>query len=168
HFINWNDSFYLPFIKAHYGKFCQRIVMHDQYSTDASVHIAKFLGFEIRNFGSANQLNDQWYLDVKNNCWKEDRDTADYVIVCDADEFITPDILKGTAPKVRGFNMISDHLPEKDIFEIKTGEFSENYSKQAIFSPKYIDEINFVHGCHMNRMQGNIITDGFCRLFHFR
>lgn len=169
YFINWNDSFYLPFIKKHYGSFCQKIVMYDQYSTDGSAEMGKHLGFEVRNFGSMSQLNDQWYLDVKNNCWKEERDKSDYVIVCDADEFVLPDILKGTAPKVRGYNMISDDIPSgTDIFEIKTGAPSESYSKQAIFSPTHIEEINFRHGCHQNGMTGLIKDDGFCRLLHYR
>lgn len=168
YFINWNDSYYLPFIKKHYGTFCHRIVMYDQYSTDDSVHIAKHLGFEIRNFGHKSVLNDQWYLDVKNNCWKEEKGKSDYVIVCDVDEFLVIDNLKGTAPIVRGYNMISEDIPKNDIFEVSTGSESESYSKQVIFSPEHIEEINFVHGCHRNRIKGNVITNGHCRLYHYR
>lgn len=168
HFINWNDSYYLPFIKKHYGTFCHKIVMYDQHSTDGSVHIAKHLGFEIRTFGHADTLNDQWYLDVKNNCWKEQRGKCDYVIVCDVDEFLVIDNLKGTLPVVHGYNMISDDLPKHDIFEVSTGAESENYSKQVIFSPDHIEEINFVHGCHRNNVRGNLVRSGHCRLFHYR
>lgn len=168
YFINWNDSYYLPFIKKHYGEFCQRIVMYDNHSTDNSVRLAKSLGFEVRPFGTRGELNDQTYLDIKNHCWKEERTLSDYVIVCDADEFLVIDILKGTAPAVRGYNMISDHLPVNDIFEVNTGEESEGYSKQIIFSPSHIKEINFVHGCHRNNMTGMVLKAGACRLFHFR
>lgn len=170
YFINWNDSFYLPFLKEHYGKFCERIVMYDHYSTDGSTEIARSLGFEIRNFGQRNQLNDQHYLDVKNNCWKECRGKGiDYVIVCDADEFVCiDDNLKGSAPVVTGYNMISELLPSKSIFEIKTGEYSEGYSKQAIFNPDLINEISYVHGCHKNNITGNISTEGSATLYHFR
>lgn len=153
YFINWNDSFYLPFIKEHYGKFCERIVMYDHYSTDDSIKIANEYGFEVRNFGIKNQLNDQHYLDVKNDCWKECRGIGiDYVIVCDADEFIViPNLkLSEACPECTGYNMISENLPEKSIFEISTGEYSEGYSKQAVFSPDRVKEINFVHGCHKN------------------
>ncbi len=175
--INWNDSFYIPFLAEHYSKFCQRMVLYDQYSTDGSHEMAEKLGFEIRNFGSRNQLNDQWYLDVKNNCWKEERENcqkADYVIVCDADEFLSLDDLewrldKPGTPKVNGFNMISDLLPEKSIFEINTGAPSVNYSKQVIFDPRRTEEINFVHGCHKNNMIGEPVTAYInCRLLHYR
>lgn len=168
YFINYNDSYYFPFIKKHYGDFCQRIVLCDNYSSDESIDLAQRLGFDVRMFGYRGELNDQSYLDLKNHVWKEERGKSDYVIVCDADEFLMPDILKGTAPKVRGYDMISDTLPEHDIFEIKTGEESENYSKQIVFSPTHIDEINFVHGCHKNNKTGQINDSGFCRLFHYR
>jgi hypothetical protein len=143
--------------------------MYDQYSTDNSVDLAKHYGMEVRNFGNRSELNDQWYLDVKNNCWKECRGKGiDYVIVCDADEFILIDDLKGSAPKVTGYNIISDYLPIDEITEINTGDYSEGYSKQAIFSPDKITEIKYVHGCHKNHMEGEITTEGNCRLLHYR
>lgn len=168
-FINWNDSFYLPFIKKHYGQFCQRIVMFDNHSTDNSRNIAIELGFEVRLFGMKGVLDDQHYLDVKNNCWKEERGNADYVIVCDADEFLVIDDLQGNIPVVHGYNMISDRLPVESIFEINTGTPSENYSKQIIFKPEAVQEINFVHGCHKNHLIGiRSLGNGHCRLIHYR
>lgn len=174
YFINYNDSFYLPFLAKHYGKFCSKIIMFDNYSSDNSVQIAQSLGFEVRFFGQRGQLNDQHYLDVKNHCWKEQRGKGvDYVIVCDADEFICIDhLLHGSIPKVVGYNMISDTLPVEDVLEIKTGAYSESYSKQAIFCPDALHEINFVHGCHKNNL---VIVDpsvnlyvSACRLLHYR
>ena len=171
YFINWNDAFYLPFIKKHYGQFCQRIVMYDNYSTDESRFLASFLGFQVREFGIPGKLDDHEYVKVKNNCWKEERRKGiDYVIVCDADEFVViPEKLTASAPVVEGFNMISEDLPKEDIFEITTGAPSVNYSKQAIFNPDRISEINFVHGCHRNNKVGDITTEEpGCKLFHFR
>lgn len=168
YFIQWNDSFYLPFIKEHYAKFCHKIVMYDNHSSDDSVSIAQTLGFEVRTFGQRGQLNDQHYLDVKNHCWKEERGKSNFVIVCDADEFIIPDKLEGSAPVVTGYNMISENLPENSVIEINTGEYSEGYSKQAIFNPNEINEINYVHGCHRNNIEGNITKEGSCRLLHYR
>lgn len=153
--------------------------MYDQYSTDLSRDVAMSLGIEVRNFGRPGLLNDQWYLDVKNNCWKECRNQGiDYVIVVDADEFVTvTEKVKSPIPLVRGYNIISDSLPVHDIFEIKTGYFDEQYSKQAIFSPDFVDEINYVHGCHKNNLQtthsilppeqfiGDVVG---CQLFHYR
>lgn len=157
YFINFNDSFYLKFIKQHYGKFCQRIVMYDNHSTDDSVAMATLLGFEVRMFGLPGELNDQRYLDVKNHCWKESRGEADYVIVCDADEFVTPPVFKsGSLPVVEGFNMIDEALPMHSFSEIASGVPSKNYSKQAIFDPTGVEEISFLHGCHSHQVKGNV------------
>lgn len=143
--------------------------MYDNYSTDNSRELAIQLGFEIRSFGQRGVLNDQHYLDVKNHCWKEQKGKGiDYVIVCDADEFIFPDLLIGSAPRVTGYNMISDSRPVNSITEINTGDFSEAYSKQAIFNPDAIIEIDYVHGCHKNRIKGTITTEGHCKLYHYR
>lgn len=189
YFINWNDSYYFSFIREHYGKFCEKIIMYDNHSNDDSRSIAKNMGFEVRPFGYKD-LNDQAYLDVKNHCWKEQRGKGiDLVIVVDADEFVClpQQFAEGnllfsehwpTAPVVRGYNMIDDGLlpgtyasPYKSIFEIRTGAPSENYSKQAIFDPDAIEEISYIHGCHKNKMTGRIDRGNdftACRLLHYR
>jgi glycosyltransferase involved in cell wall biosynthesis len=169
YYINWNDSFYFPFIKEHYGKFCERIVMLDNYSTDDSVSIAQKLGFDVKTFGIKGVLDDYEYLNVKNEAWKECRGQGiDYVIVCDADEFICLDNPIGSAPKVTGYNIISETLPKKSVMEINTGSISESYSKQAIFNPDKISEIHFRPGCHFNNISGTVTTEGDCRLLHYR
>lgn len=150
--------------------------MYDQHSTDGSIELAKSLGIEVRTFGSPGILNDQWYLDVKNNCWKECRGKGiDYVIVVDVDEFVTiPEKYiesMSPFPHVQGYNMISEELPVSDVFEIKTGEPSEGYSKQAVFSPDFVTEIAYVHGCHKNNAiipPLNYTGTVGCNLFHYR
>lgn len=169
YFINWNDSFYIPFLHKHYSKFCSKIIMYDNHSSDNSVDICKLLGIEVRTFGKQGELNDLDYLHVKNHCWKEQRgNNVDYVILIDADEFLFPDILKGTAPIVNGYDMVSEELPVDSLEEINTGVSSVNYSKQCIFNPDSIEEINYNFGCHSNNIQGNIIRKGRCRLLHYR
>lgn len=176
YFINWNDAFYIPFFHKHYSQFCEKIICYDQYSTDGSPEICASLGIEVRNFGNQKDLNDQWYLDVKNNCWKECRDKGiDYVIVVDVDEFVCiTHQLFSPFPRVTGYNMISEDLPKKNILEIKTGEYSESYSKQAVFSPDFVQEINYVHGCHKNNailkwdVKETPLPFDSCNLHHYR
>lgn len=188
YFFNWNDSFYIPFIHKHYSQFCERIIMLDQNSTDGSQELALSMGMEVR-IRPGNTINDEDYITWKNDhpnklgraeplSWKECRGTGvDYVIVCDADEFIVlPGILTDPFPLVRGFNMISEVLPIEDIFEINTGAFSLPYSKHAIFCPDYVDEINYVHGAHVcnpvffDSSQRALLanTDQACTLYHYR
>jgi len=131
--------------------------MYDNHSTDDSVDIAKWLGFEVRTFGKPDVLDDREYLKIKNNCWKEEREKADYVIVCDADEFLYHhEILNYLEyrcpffPKTTGYNMISNQLPKNNIFEITTGTPDSQYSKSVIFEPNFVQEINFDFGCHRN------------------
>ena len=168
YFINWNDSFYIPFIAKHYGQFCSKIVMYDNHSTDDSVKIAKSLGFEVRTFGRIGELNDQHYLVVKNHCWKEERGKSDFVIVCDADEFLSNPIglQLGRVPLGKGFDMYSNDLPKESIFDIKTGFENIQYSKQIIFNPS-IDEIDYVHGCHKNNATERS-TPSELNLYHYR
>lgn len=175
YFIHWRDWFYLPLIKEHYGKFCYKIVMLDNHSADGSHQFGLSLGFEVRGFGYKGGLNDQSYLDVKNNVWKEERGKGvDYVIVLDCDEFIELGDLsqRPIAPVVTGYDMISEDYPIHSFKEIIMGEPSENYSKQAIFSPDRIAEIDFVHGCHKHNMKPlpgvEVTTNGTCKLFHLR
>lgn len=144
--------------------------MFDNYSTDHSRELAVKLGFEVRMFGKQGELNDQHYLDVKNNCWKESRGRADYVIVCDADEFIWGDYTQLTCslPASVGFNMISEKLPLHNITEIKTGSPDKSYSKQIMFNPNKIREINYVHGCHVNNAVGEITSHDTMQMLHYR
>ncbi len=176
-FINWNDSFYIPFIAKHYRLICHRIVMYDNHSTDNSVELAKEFGFEIKTFGTPGELNDKEYLNIKNNCWKECKD--DWVIVCDADEFLYNPYLwqllkvckknRFTICNTTGFNIYSEKLPIHSIFEINTGIFDQDYSKKVIFDPKKIDEIGYIYGCHRAKPKGYLReTTGFLTLFHYR
>ncbi len=179
YFVNWNDSFYLPFIKKHYGVFCERIVMYNNHSSDDSVEIAKKLGFEVRTYGNATEFNDAENIAVKNNCWKEAKGIADFVIVSDVDEFLYhPNLLKKlrtfkkygiTLPRVQGYDMVSDQLPKLDVLEIKTGRKSAKYSKSLIFDPNNIHAMNYDFGCHSHKSMG-VIKKSWSKLYvlHYR
>lgn len=151
--------------------------MYDNHSNDNSRELARDLGFEVHLFGTPGELNDREYLKIKNNCWKNNTD--DWVIVCDADEFVYKPGMRyllseatksgKTMFKTQGFNVFSEKLPVNDIMEIKMGLQDNNYSKKLIFNPKEIREINYVYGCHVAKPQGNIIeTDEILTVFHYR
>lgn len=166
HFINWNDSFYIPFIAEHYGKFCSKIKMFDNHSTDDSVKLAKYYGFEVESFGT-NQLNDQHYLDIKQHSYK--KSDADYVIIGDADEFVYPVSLTGNFPKVQGYNLMSNEPMKESIDELKFGYPDELYSKRCIVKPSEITELTYQHGCHNAWAKAKKLDEsGFAYLKHAR
>jgi hypothetical protein len=121
------------------------------------------MGAEIWKYNIPDELNDQIHIDIKNNCWKESK--ADWVIVCDADEFIYhPDIVnflsKTTATIFcpRLFNMYSERFPttEGQIYdEINMGV--EGGGKINLWRPSEIREIDFAVGCHNARPVGNVV-----------
>jgi hypothetical protein len=108
-------------------------------------------------------LDDSVYLSIKNNCWKKSK--ADYVIVVDSDEIVYHENIKKfiidnpkSIYRPKGYNMVSDIFPTGDnILQIKTGKYSSNYSKLALFSPREVREINYHLGCHN---ASPILTDG--------
>lgn len=162
----------------HYLRFCQKVIILNNHSTDRTVEIAQDMGCKIITFGTPGVLSDRDYIDIKNNCWKKDgHDKRDWVIVCDVDEilllpynarYFIPD-KDCTIFKTKGFNIFAREMPKKDWFEIDTGIFEENYNKTVIFDPKQITDINFHIGSHISSPKGNVIwSDEPLTLFHYR
>jgi glycosyltransferase involved in cell wall biosynthesis len=176
HIIAWNREDTIGFTIKHYSQFCSRVFIYDNHSSDKTREIAESLGAIVKLFGTPGVLNDQDYLDVKNNCWK--RSIADWVIVVDDDEILYhPDIegkLLSAMPvstifKPQGFNIHSDDFPRESFLEILTGEPNENYSKLCIFNPKQVTGINYRFGCHAARPVGNLVYDqAKLVLLHYR
>src|SRR6516165_10860911 len=115
--LAWNEEVIMPYFLRYYSDFCDKIVIYDNESTDKTVEIVNsFPNTEIRSWNSNNQIDDHLYLRVKNNCYKESRGIADWVIVGDADEFLFHPNLKErleyykeagiTLPKVTGYDMV--------------------------------------------------------------
>jgi len=149
------------------------------------------MGCDVKKFGQPGVLDDQAYLDVKNNCWRNSN--ADWVIVCDADEIIFPDnvdhianirefnlwdlpikikseiIGDATIIKTRGWNVYSNEMPKNDLLEITTGYEFHNYSKSIMFSPKDIKEMNYEPGAHKCNPIGNVIySEETFDLLHYK
>lgn len=168
HIIAWNEAETIAFTIKHYQQFCNRIVIYDNFSTDQTRDIALSMGCDIRLFGIQGELNDKEYLKVKNNCWKSSE--ADWVIVVDADEILEqPPLTDATIFKTRGWNVFSNHVPRENWSEIDTGIPDDNYSKQVIFRPDRIKEINYEYGCHKCKPEGDVrYSDKVLTLFHYK
>jgi len=169
-----NEEKMIPYLMRHYGQF-SKVILLESNSTDRTVEIAKSMGADVWSFQSKDEINDLWFLELKNNCWKES--TADWVIIIDSDEFVFhPNLVKvleetkATIFEPRLFNMYSKKFPttNKQIYnEIKYGV--EDRRKMNLFRPKEITEINYTAGCHSAKPEGNVIlSDKDIKTLHMR
>jgi glycosyltransferase involved in cell wall biosynthesis len=159
----WNEEELLPFFVKHYRRFVDTITVFDNYSTDGTAEVAKNLGCDVVPFGEPGVLDERHLLDVKTHGWK--RSPADYVIVCDVDEFLiaaTDNLTRWFTAGVtwvgsRGFQMYSRDMPKADMLEITRGLPSREYSKHVLFSPKHITHPGYSTGCHAANPQGHVV-----------
>ncbi len=113
----------LPFFFRHYDSLVDRYFIHDNGSTDRSLEILranpKVAVGEFRVDGASFVREAQRF---NNECWKQSRGQAEWVIVCNIDEHLYhPDWdaipervangdVAGCAPD--GYNMYCDKFPE--------------------------------------------------------
>lgn len=156
-----NEERLITYFMRHYSQFSD-VILLESNSTDRTVEIASALGAEVWTYDVPDEINDQWFMDIKNSCWKES--TADWVMVVDADEFIYhPNIVRileetdATVFFPRLWNMFADVFPttEGQIYEEVTGG-REGGGKMNIFRPSDIQEINYAIGCHSAKPKGNV------------
>jgi len=168
----WNEIRLLPHYFSHYGSVAERFLIHDDGSTDGSwewladrpeVDLARFVSSDPDSFVLSA-------LHFWNEAWKQSRGQAEWVVLCNIDEFIYhPDLLgylgrmhqRGvTVIPTRGFDMVSDRFPELDMpitQQIRRGVPSEANSKMAVFDPNAIDEVNYGVGRHSANPSGRVV-----------
>ena len=160
----WNEEKMLPFMFDYYKQFVDRFTLYDNYSDDSSESIILSQpNAHIKKFSMDGEINDYIYQDIKNNCWKQSRGKADYVIVCDTDEFIYHSDIhqaitqlkcdKYSIVKPYGYNMYSTDYPVYDsqhllISQVKRGIRVPMFDKCILFDPHAIVEINYKPGAH--------------------
>jgi hypothetical protein len=170
HTLCYNEERLLPFFLDHYSVFASKIVVWDNYSSDRSIDIAhqhKRTKVEVNRFSTDNEFREDINVYIKNNCWKQDR--ADWVVVCDVDEFLYAANLRAFLQgrrhvhvfKPRGYNMVSEQFPDygRPLTEqVKFGAVAENYSKTVLFNPGALTEIGFGPGSHTSSPHRNGIV----------
>lgn len=195
HIITFNESETIHLTIKHYRKFCEKIFIYDNFSTDNTRDICESMGCEVKMFGVSGVLDDKEYLKVKNHCWKGS--DADWVIICDADEILQMRWIHNLSEwdidqqrfkkstfslnqkiytdsganiiKTQGFNIFSNEMPKESWSEITTGIPDNNYSKLCIFKPKEIKEIGYVYGAHVAKPEGDVrYSDEILTLFHYK
>ncbi len=174
--IAWNREDTIDFTINHYLEFCSSVTLFDNHSTDNTREFAEKERVTIHTFGTPGVLNDQDYLQIKNNCWKVS--DADWVIVVDDDEILYhPNLIEelqlakdsgATIIKPQGFGIFSNSMPELDWTELMSGVPDSNYSKLCVFNPKAIQEIGYIYGCHQAKPVGRIRLVEKLYLLHYR
>ena len=160
--ICWNEEKIIRHTLNHYAGFCRQITLLNNFSTDSTVALAHkyYPSVKVIDYDTNNETRDDILQEIKNNCWKQS--TADYVIVCDTDEFLYAGDMRRqlemlyehnvALPLVMGYNMGSETFPDNfdiPIYEqVKYGVRERLFDKQIIFSPRYVAEINYALGCH--------------------
>lgn len=181
----WNDEFMLPYFFRHYDPLVEKYVIFDDDSTDSTLSILRSHSkVEIRRFARSDPesfvLSEQ---SLSNECWKESRGKADWVIVTDVDEHLyhyniynyLMDCAKSgvTIVPALGFQMISESLPNSEDILCESctrGVPWRKMMKASIFNPTEIQEICFATGRHQARPIGNIRVP-YCdqlTLLHFK
>lgn len=174
----------LPFFLDYYDRICNRIFIYDNQSKDGSKELMDLHPKCTRiDYDTGGVLRDDVHMYIKNSVWKDSRGSADWVIVCDLDEFLYHKNLARflwrcknlgvTIPKPVGFNMISDEMPTAGRLisdQIKYGAYSRQFSKSIIFDPNRIDEINYGPGAHEIEPDGDVkvLEDDELKLLHYK
>lgn len=151
----------IPYYMRHYRQYGQPFLF-EGHSTDGSAELAKSLGAIIVPLETNNEVRDDIFVGVKNNCWKQSK--ADWVIICDMDEFVYHPVfikylstVKETIIIPRTFEMIADKYPTTtgQIYsEVQYG--FEILPKMFLFKPRELTEISYGAGCHNAQPEGNV------------
>jgi hypothetical protein len=160
--ICYNEEVLMPYFLRHYLSFCNHVTIYDNMSTDRSVELCDGNSkVTTIPFKSDDSLRDDMHKNIKNNCWKGSK--ADWVIVCDFDEFVynfDGKVAKDyTIISPEWWEMISDHLPttKGQIYEeINQGIPKGRPAKCLMFRPKFIKEINYAVGAHSLDAKGQV------------
>lgn len=181
----WNEEKILPWMFAHYESWVDHYFIYDNNSTDKSVQIVKSHKNATLRMYSTNGFFDDWqHVIVKDNCWKKSRGKADFVIICDMDEFLYhPSILNelkmaskchASIFKVDGFEMVAEKYPKYTegaqlTSLVKEGVANFMMDKNIIFDPHRIVDINYALGAHRCQPCGRIVYySKSLKLLHYK
>ena len=169
----YNEEVLLPYTIMHYKTYLPNcnITIYDNYSTDNSVKIAKSLNCNILQWKTddpeyEDSIDDNMYIKIKNNCWKDISDG--WIIMCDMDEWlcVTEEQLKneenqGTSLlNIKGYDIISSsnckELTDIDLLKENEGIYHKPENKKLCFLRNKVEEMNYLFGAHHCYPEGNI------------
>jgi glycosyltransferase involved in cell wall biosynthesis len=178
HVVAWNEEHIMEFFVQHYRRMFPNCIVKvfDNGSTDKTVEIAQSLGCEIHYFESEegpNIFDDRANVKVKNQEWKDAE--TDWILCSDCDELaqITQEELQkeeeqgNTIIDFQGWQMINDDAAI-DLKSMRHGHQDNAYSKNVLFNKRHIKEMNYTHGAHEIKPEGNVVFSRIYTLNHYK
>jgi hypothetical protein len=183
HILAYNEEMILPFTLDYYSNICEKIFVYDNMSTDSSDEIyARYPKVEVLKWNSNNEINENYYVQIKSNSYRKVSRDADWVIVCDCDEILYhPNLIEKLTqykeigvdiPETDGRDMASETFPEYDgrliteIIQIGS-DLYEPMCKNIIFNPK--KDVIFGIGGHTTFCKDCVRSnDRVLKLLHYK
>lgn len=185
HIITWNEDKILRYTLDHYSKFCEKIFIYDNMSTDNTDNIcSNYSKVSVEKWSTPdNKYNDIVLADMKSNIYKKSRkENVDWVVVCDCDEYLYHEDLLNklkeykenfiTMPLIDGHDMFSEYFPQYDggliTDKIKNGsETCDSLCKNIIFDPSL--DVVYFPGAHKNMCENAIKSkQAELKLLHYK
>lgn len=178
HQLCYNEILFIEFsYKFYKSRFPNaKFILHDNESTDGSRELAEKLGYEIRLFGTNNQMDEATQTYLRNNCWINDN--TDWVLVADMDELIDINEEQLLQESKIGKSFISTHgfqmINTENEFNLENTKlgFREDamYDKCLIFNKTFIETMNWSVGSHECFPKGKHVarSEKVYNLLHFK
>lgn len=153
------------------------ITVYDNMSDDGTVTICQANGCKVVPFDTGGKMDELTQINLRNTIWKQSE--AQYVIVCDADEWVDVDrdmLLRNNEEnewdvcKCMGYEMFGTE--EDTIDTLVRGTWSAGYCKPVLWKKDKVKEINFGAGSHNANPSSPVegtevaIKKNFPKLFH--
>jgi hypothetical protein len=168
----WNEERMLPFFFRHYDPVVDRYFIHDNGSTDRSLELlAAHPKVTVLPLELEGESLCQAAFEKVNDFWLCSRGQADWVAVCNIDEFFYHQDLawylaacrrRGiTFLPTRGYEMVSDTFPAPDHDlprTIRHGTRAPHYDKPSFFNPDAITHSGFGMARHTAAPRGRVLV----------
>lgn len=170
--IVWNEELMLPYYLRHYSKFCDKIIVYDNMSSDGTRGIIEdfrqIVDIEVIPFETSGKFNDYTHIELKRKSIQHAKGSADFIILGDCDEFVYHKDIRSFLKEnsdcsvfyPAGFQMVSNDFPYNlsgDLCEyIQWGEPNPWYVKPMILNLGIVNDLEWVEGAHEIEMSYNL------------
>lgn len=183
----WNEEKMLPFFFRHYFDWlgAERITVFDNESTDRTAEICDAdprVKRDVYKTGNKHAELDAM-VGIRDECWKQARGKADFVVIVDCDEFVyhndMPAFLgevllsRTSIARATGYDMVSQAFPAPGVhlpYVVRTGIQTPTYSKPCLLLPDRVKHVSFAAGAHNARVNSNgylPLASAGLRLLHY-